>query len=163
MVSFVTIMRRFTACILLATYGSVGVLGYGLHALWHVHHHHGPANAASSGTSCSCCSHHCSSKPQQPAVDSTDILAKLENCQLQCHSHTKAKAASNTTEAQAVSQLVTEGPCPICAMLSQSQSPGVAICSGWLVSAVSTERPVDEILQLPSLPSEHPARGPPAC
>lgn len=171
-------IRRLTACILLATYGSVGVLGYGLHALWHVHHHRGPQGAATGGSSCSCCHHHCCSsgaprlrsEASGPRVDDTaDILMKLDKYQLQLrqHTHNFSQEVSAIQEEIACSKTViaeeVEGPCPICSMLSQSQSVGVAICSGWLVDAIPTERSVDEVLQPSYLPNEHLARGPPAC
>ena len=171
MLFFAIVMRRLTACMLLATYGSVGVLGYGLHALWHVHHHHGLHGSATGDSSCSSCHHHCcSSKPRQPEADDTaNALAKPERHQLQLrqHSHTNSKEISapkeDSTCSETVTIVVAEGPCPICAVLSQSPTPELVICSGSLVATVPAERPVNEILQPLYLPSKHLARGPPAC
>jgi hypothetical protein len=186
-------IRRFAVCMLLATYGLAGVLGDGLHALWHTHHdpnappgaqvtsscshhHHPPAGHPPAGHSAaghSAAGHSAAGQmPVEQADDSTDVLAKLENHQRQTrqHSHPHACAhhhapasKSQSPDSQTVTAVITDGPCVICMLLSQLQSTAVATSNHWYVQDVTTQQPADETLQPLCFPSEHPARGPPAC
>ncbi len=152
-------IRRLTACMLLASYGSVGVFGYGLHALWHVHHHHHAGHGTAANSSCShqCCSN---KAPQAAADSSEDLLAKLERVQLQRMKHADdCKAAA---KGLTIGQRDIEESCPICLLLSQAQVPLFSIYSGVFVGDLHVAPPGDEILRPLFVPLTHLARGPPA-
>lgn len=157
-------LRRVTALILLATYGSVGVLGYGLHALWHVHHHGQHHSHHSDLAQTGCCSGGCACQHSTCAVavtptvsvEKVGVLAAIEACQ-----QLRKNAARQQTAS--FSELVLEGPCPICATLAQAQSGAATVTGGELVSSLHSEPPADEVLAPLYLPAEHLARGPPTC
>ncbi len=125
---------RSLAILALATYASAGVLGYGLHALWHCEH---------CPTASACCDHgHCQSAAhcsQSPAA----------------HDHEHAPASDQTTVA------ASHDDCSICSFLAQAQTsvlPRLAIDG---VEPLADAPQTAESLVL-SLTSEAPlARGPP--
>lgn len=125
--------QRFIAAVLLLIYGSAGVLGYGLHDLWHVHHDHGTQLAcedAGHGQSCSrvvvtaCCGSHLAS-------------------------HKQAKFSS------------IENDCTICEFLTQAQTPVFDFTLAEVVTELDTEIPASEQISPLFIPESHLARGPP--
>lgn len=97
--------RRFSrmlALVALATYGSAGIFGYGLHSVWHVRH--GDASethARQSGGGCHCCHGH------DAAVVPDD----------------DGDGPSRDAAAQSLAAGCDE--CPICSFLAQAQSSAV--------------------------------------
>lgn len=182
------ITHRCITALLLAVYGLVGVVGYGLHDLFHVHHHHPlVAAGASSSTSC-CCSHdgHSGHEHDQPANDHAgheyDQSTHSQSSQSCDHSHDAGSnqkdgccnganehhslsqrfASFQESEGQPVVRSI-EQPCALCELLAQAQQPPFAIPTQTLVAAVVFAPPADEVLFPLYLPSEHLARGPPSC
>ena len=137
--------RRILANLLLAVYGSAGILGYGLHALWHEHHHH-----------FSDCSHH---------------TGAHELCHLSAsplgHDHHQVERDTQLSRKPhsvdlAVQQLATKShDCSICAFLAQAQSahvaPTVLSCTGF----TCFDQPVRDFLIVSEVIRLHLARGPP--
>ena len=131
--------RQILAALLLVTYGTAGVFGYGLHTLWHVHHH-APAQASSVADAGSCCGQCCSKIDTPTCCDS-----------LQLASHKDAAVRS------------VEDDCSICAFLAQAQTPLFSFEPTEFVTELGQEIPVSEDISPLYIPADHLARGPPVC
>jgi hypothetical protein len=119
---------------LLVVYGSAGVLGYGLHALWHCDHCHEAATAE-----------HCHG-------DGCDHHAGnvAEHC---CHPHLGCETGKRFAQ--------LEEECSICAFLAQAQSEHGGELPV-LCTAISPAGPItSDSSTLPPQVRLHLARGPP--
>ena len=142
--------RRFVAALLLVVYGTAGILGYGLHALWH--HHHEPL-AASSGSKCQakpasssshcCCCHHPAPPEDGPPQDGPPQDGPPQDLD------------------KTVQQV--EEDCSICAFLAQAQTPVFRFTTLQTVAPVSNEVLICEVIAPLFIPADHLARGPPLC
>lgn len=151
-------LRRAIASVLLLFYGMVGVLGYGLHELFHVHHghgHNGQATCCCSSSTCSPESDCCSGNDHCHASDETHSHAACDD------SHIVVEFRQ--TEESGDSFQATEHDCAICSFLAQAQEVAAEADSAELVEAVSFGPPASEVRFPLYLPSEHLARGPPNC
>ena len=127
--------NRWIAGLLLLAYGSAGVLGYGLHAVWDCGHDHGLAYAHSHEH------HHHHAHGHG------------------CHHHEAALAGSESDFHDSLA--VAADDCPICEFLVQAQSPYVmefATVSVGPVAAIATQGEISWVAPLLGTP---PARGPP--
>lgn len=136
---------RYIAGLLLAVYGSAGVLGYGLHAVWE-------------------CEIHC----HEHAHDSGIVHEHHHVHSHGCHHHHEgaghhsdgpvvAKGKTNSGS----SLIATCDDCPICEFLVQAQSPHLLMLTVESVSLVSTATALGETAYVAPLLGTHPARGPP--
>ena len=147
-------LRRVITSVLLLFYGTVGVLGYGLHDLFHVHDagaHVGEATIACAESPCCPGHHHChAERPTASHQHHTcNHLHRLVQQQLAERSGTAIDAIDHE--------------CSICNFLTQAQEVPLEVIATELVEAVSFGPPVSEVLFPLFLPSEHLARGPPSC
>lgn len=125
--------RRWITGLLLLAYGSAGVLGYGLHAVWDCGHDHGLSHA---------CSHE-------------------HHHHADCHHHYhESKFAESGADAYG-SLTKTVDACPICEFLVQAQSPHVMEFAWACVGPVAATLALSEISCVAPPLGVHPARGPP--
>ena len=127
---------RLATILLLAAYGGVGVLGYGLHSLLGIHHH-GVSRSAESAHMCTCmnCPFHGARHDGEPAESG----------------HGDLRSASHEAD----------GGCPLCSLLGQLLTVPDAGAAELAIWAVPHEPPVSDRAQPNRLAAEHPARGPP--
>ena len=137
--------RRVLDVLMLAAYGSTGVLGYGLHSLWH-HHHHSFAGCSHHGGAIACCGNTASH-------DGHD-QHHSENGTRQCH-------GSQNSVPLGEQLIAAADECSICAFLAQAQPGGAATASSLRSDTCCTKFPAYELPVLPELVQLHLARGPP--
>lgn len=125
--------RRWLTAVLLVVYGSAGVLGYGLHSLWHCEHCIDVAGAD-----------HCHGD------DCSHHAAHAEHC---CHSHLDCETGKRLAP--------LEEECSICAFLAQAQSEHADEPFELCTTISPAAPPASEFLDLPPLVRLHLARGPP--
>ena len=126
--------RRLIAALLLVLYGSSGLLGYGLHSLWH--QHHGFHACSGHGVGHSGCDG--------------------------CHCHSFCVESVLVAQADQ-SRLIVQEDCSICAFLAQAQTPQFRFAFAQYVSELGHELPVSESIAPLFIPANHLARGPPLC
>lgn len=164
-------LRRAIASVLLLFYGTVGVLGYGLHDLFHVHHGHAHSGETACccsnsecGTDTDCCTSHedCSSDARHSHETCEDSHIVVEDSHIVVEgSHIVVAYRQNEQPSDFL--VATEHECAICSFLTQAQEVAAEADSAELVGAVSFGPPASEVLFPLYLPSEHLARGPPCC
>ena len=126
--------HRWLTALLLVAYGSAGVLGYGLHSLWHCEHCHEVTTADHChGDECD---HHASHA--------------AEHC---CHSHLSCETGKRLAH--------LEEECSICAFLAQAQSAHDGELPVLSTAVSPADPPASEFSDLPPLFRLHLARGPP--
>lgn len=171
-------IRRLIASTLLATYGLVGVLGYGLHELFHVHHGHSHESCCAShqttepNEQAACCSHKLCSRSHSPRSHGPTSHGPTSHGHSHAHTHTHGTCDHSHPSALVADQNVgdsfpvvaaAEHDCPICTFLAQAQEPIADSADSEIAEALPTGKPVSEVLFPLFLPSEHLARGPPCC
>ena len=129
--------RRILAALLLLVYGSAGIFGYGLHALWHVHPGHDHGNHRQVATS-----------------------AEGGHCHGHCCSHSTSHAHSTSHKTARFASV--EGDCSICAVLAQAQTPPFEVTLVEFIAELGQEPAVSEEIAPLFVPADHLARGPPA-
>jgi len=129
------IRSRWTAALLLAVYGTAGLLGYGLHSLWDCDHCLQSSQASSGHTSCH---HHC----EQPE-------------------HYGGTSHSTGPENNEIAAAVDA--CPICVFLVQAQSPHYSAVEVEYTGTTTEVVPHLTSWYVAPLLGDHPARGPPCC
>lgn len=135
------------AGLLLAVYGSAGVLGYGLHSLWGCGHcHEGTCQHDSDSHSLASLSHFGHDHQLFDRVPGT--LAGVQSC------------CDLTHQGELV---LAEEDCPICAFLVQAQSQFVFQVASECVDVVPTIPPAIVSSYVSPLLGIHPGRGPPTC
>lgn len=125
--------RVWLTRLLLAVYGSAGVLGYGLHALWHCDHSYEIATAE-----------HCH------GGDCDLHAAHAKDC---CHPHLGCETGKRLAQ--------LEEECSICAFLAQAQSEHAEELPVLCTASSPADRIASEFSALPPLVRLHLARGPP--
>ena len=104
-------LRRLLAIAALASYGSAGVLGYGLHSLWHCEHDAETAAA----DHCGCCGHDCHAPAPVAAcetpecTDGPSLAAACDDCSI-CSF--LAQAQTSAVDAPAVAGSAPVAPSP---------------------------------------------------
>ena len=136
-------IKRFQAIalVVLAVYGVGGVLGYGLHKLWHCDHCHTSASSCHSTDSC--------------AV--RDNTSDSSACECGCSS------VGHDTSKDEKGFVRSHHNCPICAFLAQAQSPVFQVATTDYVEIVVCQIAANEQIGPLFLLSNHFARGPPQC
>jgi ABC-type nickel/cobalt efflux system permease component RcnA len=130
--------KRWIAGLLLVAYGTVGVLGYGLHAIWD-------------------CGHHCHEHAHAVGI----VHAHHDDHSHGCHHHHDRGPVIVAGEADALGLLTAVDDCPICEFLVQAQSPFVLEIGAASVAPVSTIFRLLEHSHVALVERTHPARGPP--
>ena len=131
--------RRLLAALLLLVYGSTGILGYGLHSLWHLEHDHSAHTGAvvhSHGHSHGHCSAH----------------VTVSSC---CGSHLASHKAARVSS--------VNGDCFVCDFLAQAQTPVFEFSFSQIIAELGSEMPVSEEISPLPISAVHLARGPPLC
>jgi hypothetical protein len=134
-------VRRWAAGLLLVAYGSVGVLGYGLHAVWE-------------------CDHHCHLHTQTDGVVHVHHHEHTHGCHHH-HDHRPQIAQQEGKHNSAVNQAVDD--CPICEFLVQAQTPFVMDLTTDCVGPTLSNLNRLDASYIAPMRSTHPARGPPLC
>jgi hypothetical protein len=128
--------RCWVTGLLLAVYGSAGVLGYGLHAVWE-------------------CEHHC-----QEHVQATGTAHSLAHEHGPCCHHKHDTLAADHDNEHATLAL-TSDDCPICEFLIQAQTPlAIEFTAACIGPAISVLAPFEGTYVAPLSPVSS-ARGPP--
>jgi hypothetical protein len=131
--------RSRWVAVLLAVYGSAGVLGYGLHAVWDLEHH---------------CHEH--------AHAGEIVHAHHHDHSHSCHhDHDHGPAVAQGETDPCGSLVATCDDCPICEFLVQAQSQFVMELVADTGKPVSTVAILGEHSYVAPLLGIHPARGPP--
>ncbi len=136
---------RWVAGLLLAVYGSAGMLGYGLHAVWDCEHHCHEHDYAHAGGivhvhhhehAHGCCAHHHGHHEHGPVIaeDEKDLRGSL---------------------------IAACDDCPICEFLTQAQSQYVMEPAADTVVPVLALATLGDHSYVAPLLGIHPARGPP--
>ena len=127
---------RLATLLLLAAYGGVGVMGYGLHMLMGIHHH-GVSRSADSAHMCTCmnCPFHAARSNGDPAESGHGSLRVVTH--------------------------VGDSACPLCSLLGQLLTVPEIGAAELAVWAAPHEPPVSDRAQPNRLALDHPARGPP--
>ena len=148
--------QRLLAITILAVYGVGGVLGYGLHSLWHCNHCHQDACCAESKSG------ECSPKALLKAAQGHNGCC--HSCQAHSRSdcQTHVAGASQQPESTTARAIHSAEDCAICFFLAQAQSPVSEAPPLVLVAKVATECPASESIAPLFIPQDHLARGPPA-
>lgn len=134
---------KVVASLLLAAYGSAGVLGYGLHSLWHVHHQG--------------CLHTQPSGAYTAASDYSNWSLRNN------YDHPNAQECAVSVVADRSGENATADACPICLLLSQAQQPSFEYQFEHYVATVEAPLPAPETRFPLFLPELRLARGPPQC
>lgn len=131
--------NRVIVGLLLLAYGSAGVLGYGLHAVWDCGHDHGHSHQ-------NVCAHSHSHEHHHHGHG--------------CHHHQEPMLAAKVADANGSLSAAAED-CPICAFLVQAQSPIVLELATACVGPTATILSIGETSHPAPLLGAHLARGPP--
>jgi hypothetical protein len=130
---------RWVAGLLLAVYGSAGVLGYGLHTVWE-------------------CEHHCQEHAHTSGVVHEHHHDHSHGCH---HHHNHGPVIAKDDKDVRGSLIAACDDCPICEFLVQAQSQFVMELAADTGSPVSTVATFGEHSYVAPLLGIHPARGPP--
>lgn len=132
-----SLSRKFFATLLLLVYGSTGVLGYGLHSLWHLGHDHG-------GQLADCEPGHCHDHGHSR-------VSVTSCCGSSLGSHKLARFSASDED------------CSICDFLAQAQTPDFEFTLAQVISKLGSEIVFSEDISPLFIPADHLARGPPLC
>ena len=142
---------RFTlvAVVLLATYGPAGILGYGLHSLWHCDH-------------CAC---------EQLSVQAVFDRCGFDRCEFDhcglehCHGHkgTDCTRVSESPTKEKGPRPQASTDCLICDFLAQAQVHFAFEFELGMVDVLATNPPRSPIFYGISEFGTPPGRGPPCC
>lgn len=126
--------RRWMTGLLLAAYGSAGVFGYGLHAVWE-------------------CEHHCH------VHSHGDDVAHVHHHGHGCHHHNHEPVVANRDNPATFELTVDD--CPICDFLVQAQTPIVLESTSACIGPTSPILILLDSSYVAPLTGGHSARGPP--
>ncbi len=130
---------RAIAGLLLLAYGSAGVLGYGLHAIWD-------------------CGDHCHAHVHVGSVAHAHHHDHSHGCQ---HHHDHAAEVVQNDDQRSSWNATDDGECPICEFLVQAQTPFALELTTVSTGPVSIPCVLHDASYVAPLLGIHAARGPP--